>query len=397
MRSTFTLFIFLLTGIASFAQINYEPGYIIKNNGNRVEVLIRNSGGIQRDGKLLYKTSEEASVNEATPADIKAFGIGDDLKFISRNVGIFDSANNGKELDEEKEPSFVDKEVFLQVFIEGEASLYFYGGKQNQFFYSTPTTDLESLIYKKYRDDKGKIFENREFRRQLFEDLKCNDQLAGKLQRTDYRIKDLIDVFTGYNECRNAEYRNYFKRDNEFKFNLSIRPGVNFSNFQLVFGSKVGPSREFSEVSDTGIRLGIETEFVLPFNRNKWAFFAEPTFQQFSYEENRYNQDVLVDFSSIEVPLGIRYYMYLNDDSKIFINAAFVPVFNIDSEVYLQYYDDIGLSDKTYFAGGVGFKYKDKYSAEFRVGTMRDIIEDRETRWYSEFQTVSFIIGYTIF
>ena len=36
----------------------------------------------------------------------------------------------------------------------------------------------------------------------------------------------------------------------------------------------------------TSFRFGLEAEFVMGFNNNKWAFLLEPTYQQFESEGN---------------------------------------------------------------------------------------------------------------
>ncbi len=398
MRSIITIMMVLFSGSFLFAQVKFEKGYIFKNNGERLDVYIRNSSGMQREGEILYKLSENGETQNASPLDIKEFGIGENIKYLSKRVKVDNSARrNGKNLDKNEDLSLVERDVFLQVLVEGAASLYFYGGNNQQFYFSSATDNIEPLIFKEYLKEGGKIAENRSYRKQLFNSLKCRENSSLELQRIGYNFSDLIRFFEDFNECAGAEFQNYFQRDNKINVNLSIRPGINFTSLQLFFGGQVSGSREFSKVSNNQLRLGVEAEFVLPFNRNKWAYFIEPSFQKFSYAEERYDQEVIVDLSSIEIPIGARHYLFLNDDAKIFINAAFVPVLNINSEVYLQYYDDIGLSNKLYFIGGAGFKYRDKYSVEFRVGSKRDIIEDTETRWFSKYHSFSFIIGYSFF
>ncbi|QYA24258.1 hypothetical protein G3I01_01605 [Gramella sp. MT6] len=398
MKKLLTLGLFLFSGIMAIGQINYEKGYFIKESGDKVEAFIRNSNSIQKEGKFNFKLTEKGIVNSISASEVQELGIGDDTKFLSRIIQIDQSSSIQRSLDENKDPDYKESREFIQVLIEGTANLYFYKFKNNQYYYSTQEDrDIKPLVNKKYLVDDSKIEENNLYRRQLFDHLKCNFEKSPVFQEIDYKRDDLIDFFRRYNECKDEDYKDYSKRDNKFEVNLNLRPGINQSTFQLVFGDRRGSKREFSKVSEIGFRLGVEGEFVLPFNRNKWAFTVEPAYQYFSYEEVRYDQEVRVDFSSVEVPIGLRHYLFLNEDSKIFINAAFVPIFNIKSDVYLQHYDDIGLADKPYFSGGIGFKYKNKYSAEFRVGSKRDIIVNRETRWHSDFQTISFIVGYSIF
>ena len=39
--------------------------------------------------------------------------------------------------------------------------------------------------------------------------------------------------------------------------------------------------------SNTNVSLGIEAEFILPFNKNKWAIIFEPTYQYYKTEKTK--------------------------------------------------------------------------------------------------------------
>lgn len=398
MKQFFALGIFLLLGIMSYGQINYEKGYIITNSGNKIEAYIRNSMNIQKEGEFTYRLTEKGETQKIGVAEVQEFGIGDNIKFLSRTVKIDQSSSNQKDLDEGADPEYIEDRVFLQVLVDGEASLYFYKSNNHRFFYNiSGDNDIQPLVYKKYLIDGSKIQENNAYRRQLYDDLKCNFKEPLALQDIDYKRKDLIDFFIAYNDCQGSAYEDLSTSDSEFKVNLNIRPGANFNDFELTLGRETGRVRQFGESTAVGFRIGIETELLLPFNRNKWGIFVEPSFQQFSFEYNNYQLSAKADLSSIEIPAGVRYYMFLNDESKIFLNAAIVSVFDLQSEIDIEFSPNAELSNEAFLTGGVGFKFMDKYSAEFRVNAQRNVFKAPNETWFSEFRTMSLILGYTIF
>ncbi|MGK0389752.1 MAG: hypothetical protein ACI94Y_002497 [Maribacter sp.] len=73
-----------------------------------------------------------------------------------------------------------------------------------------------------------------------------------------------------------------------------------------------------------------------------------------------------INYQSLEIPLGIRYYIPLNDKSKLFVNASYVIDAVFGSSVYVErVIDDTVLSDfkiytKNNFAFGLGYKYNEE-------------------------------------
>ena len=60
-------------------------------------------------------------------------------------------------------------------------------------------------------------------------------------------------------------------------FNLSIRPGMNYATLSI--GNDLTLSITNIDFGNKlGFRLGLEAEFVLPFNKYKWAIIVEPTY-----------------------------------------------------------------------------------------------------------------------
>jgi hypothetical protein len=156
--------------------------------------------------------------------------------------------------------------------------------------------------------------------------------------------------------------------------------------------------------SHVSARYGVEFEFFLPVNNNKWSMFLEPTYQEFEAIKDGELTFAKAKYNTIEVPLGLRYYMFLNDKSKIFINISTAFVINGDSKIELFRTSSGNListreinGTEEYYSLGLGYNLNNKLSLEFRYNSKRDLLGD--TKFYiSNFdESYSVILGYSIF
>lgn len=152
-------------------------------------------------------------------------------------------------------------------------------------------------------------------------------------------------------------------------------------------------------------RLGVETEFILPFNNGKWGVFLEPNFIYFKGQTNIRKGQVVVkegvataDFKMIQVPLGIRHYFFLTDGVKLFVNPSINFEGQINSEISFSsgFGSPLELSGGASFGVGLGFNIKDKFTAEAKYFVGREILEESYS-WYSNFSQFSLIAGYSLY
>ena len=145
-------------------------------------------------------------------------------------------------------------------------------------------------------------------------------------------------------------------------------------------------------------RLGLEAEWVFAYNKSKWAIVFEPTFQ--SYNSEVEVQDGRIKYTSIEFPIGVRYYYHLSDQTRLYLNGFYIPglAMNLDSKVMYTSYTDVPKSfnvksqGNIAFGGGVDYK---KFSMEARAYTNRTLSDEPFLDpVYSRF---SIILGYKIF
>ena len=147
---------------------------------------------------------------------------------------------------------------------------------------------------------------------------------------------------------------------------------------------------------------------IIGFNNNKWAFIIEPNYVNYSSKYNDTteritdaNNSAIINYRAIDLPIGLRHYVFLNKNSKLFINGVIVPNLTLKSEIRSinenvnNPLDFDGESDFNY-ALGLGYKYKDKFNIELRYSTARDLI-NQFAGIDSSLGSIAVILGYTLF
>ncbi|WP_179020314.1 tRNA modification GTPase [Winogradskyella forsetii] len=364
--------------------------------------MIKNTDVKYNPDVFTYKLTENSESKTETIKTVREFGIYDKFKYSRHTVLIDFSKSNIDDLTKSKSPDFKEKEVFLQVLIEGKANLYSYVNSDvSRYFYSTEDKNLEQLVFKEYLNGSRQILENNQFKQQLLMNLKCSSITMGTIKNLDYTKSDLISFFEKYNQCQTGEFTNFENKERKDLFNLNLRLGLNQASLSIEDSNS-----SYTDVGDLGeqttFRFSAEAEFIMPFHKNKWAIIIEPTYHYFNAEKDitAYftTQRVEVDYKSVELPIGIRHYFFLNDNAKIFANASFViDLFGKSSKVDFENNNDLEIKSNGNFALGIGYKHSDKYSLEFRYHTSRNILSQFTSNWNSSYKSISLILGYTLF
>ncbi|MGO2101595.1 MAG: outer membrane beta-barrel protein [Psychroflexus halocasei] len=405
-KQLLSLLLFII-GFNSYAQITFEEGYYIDNSGQKITCLIKNVDWKNTPTQIEYKLQENDEAQLKSIETLDEFGINGISKYIKAKVEIDRSSKNINRLSQNRNPIFSEENLFLKVLVEGQANLYEYNdGNLLRYFYSLKDSEIKQLIYKKYKTVDGDVSENNRYRQQLWSDLSCDGFDQQKLEYINYSKRDLVKQFTKFNDCVESDYINFNAKDKRDFFHLTIKPRLNISS--LTFGNSLSDIDPIEFDDETGFGIGIDLEFVLPFNKNKWAITLEPAYQSFKSESSSPTDNIvggervaIVDYSSIEIPIGLRHYFYINKKSAIYLNAAYVMDFSMSSSVEFTRKDGSNLNTIEVKKGnniafGAGYQYNKKFSLEFRYQTNRDILDSYEY-WSSDYSSMSFILGYQIF
>lgn len=368
-----SLLIFLLTFFTlGFSQVKYEKGYLINNKNEKSDVLIKNEDWNLNPSKFSYKISEDGKQMTGNITEFREFGVYNFSKYIRFTGNIDQSTDKLNIMNLQKEPEWLEQTVYLKQLVEGKRNLYLYNGeKVFRFFFSEENGPVNQLIYKRYYGDVDKTlaYTNNEFQMQIDRSFESSE-LRGKIEKVQYKTKSLTDLFKRYNSLQNSTT---YVEEEKATFNLYLKPGVSFASAKLNIEEGSPANVDFK--SNTGARFGIQLEYILSSNKNKWSIFVEPTYQTYKQTgENFPGNPAEISYSSIEIPVGIRHYFFIDKNSKIFIEGLFNVTDITIGDNYIRYgipgtsaVKEFTLKSDLSFGGGIGFSYKNKYqiSAKF--------------------------------
>lgn len=415
MKRIILCFVIVLSSIFK-AQIRFEKGYIITKNGDKKEVLIKNIDWMSSPEEFTYKTDESSSEQNGNPNNIEEFGVYGYNSYINYTGPIDISSEELSSLSFKKEPELKQVQVFLKRLANGNKKLYSYRSKNVlNYFYSDSDNpnNIKLLIYKKYHPQNNNLLvaTNEEYKQQLNVLFSDEQNVKSDISKAKYSDNDLIKVFGGSMQSNYAgKSEQNDKNFRKTKFNLNVRPGFNFySEAKIV--NFMGEQRL---PSTSNFRIGVEAEVFLPFNKNKWSVILEPNYSVYTSKTTKtpssninYNHYVNIDkYSFIDIPLGVRYYMFLNEKSKLFVNGQ-INLIKIKSTSTTS----IDIKDGEYtvltaeladsrpfnsFALGAGYNYNNKFSFELRYNTPGELLKSEDRRG-ATLQYVSVILGYNLF
>lgn len=390
--------LFLFLGMMIYAQSAFQNGYFIKNDGSKLDVLIKNNDWLNNPTSFRYKTEENSKIETLKIDEVKEFAVGDAHKYVRLIVDIDRSKKRESDLSTKRKPEFSNETLFLKVLVEGtSATLYGYReGSLNRFFFKSPDQQIEQLVFKKYKTEQGKIRTNDLYKKQLIEKLFCPS--VGKVP--SYNTNSLVKYFLKYNRCKNENQQvrdftfNKTKSVVHFKIKAgnTFRYGISYNN--LIFGDS-----DFVEESAFSPRAAVELEYKFPFDNNRLAIFGEVAYYSYSGSTTFIVGSETVDpfvtnstdieISGIEIPLGIRYYIPFRNANKVFLNGGIA--FDNPSP---SNGEELDTNSSVFF--GLGYEIKSKFNIELRYNSSKDL-EYMDTKLTSEFGYFNVQIGYTIF
>jgi len=323
-------------------------------------------------------------------------------KYISAKVKIDRSSRNLDQLSTIFIPDFKEEILFLKVLLEGESNLYYYEDRNLvRFFYSTKNSEIEQLIYKPYKSQVNILRYNNTFRMQLAQKLKCSNSTSPNYNSLSYNTEQLIKVFKNHNICIGANFKDLSTKSKKGNINLTLKLKAINSSYNTTI------SRQPTDFDNkTSIGFGVEIEYIFRFNKNKWAFLVDPSFQSYKSDltvdvpGSIRTRSLKVDYKSIEIPVGVRHYMFLDDNSKLFVNAfvvfdiPFNSTFQSNRGAFESNINEIQTSSN--LGIGLGYNFKNKFNIEIRRNGSRSILgflgSDEDS-----YKSIAITFGYTIF
>ena len=267
-------FIFLLWSVCAFGQQIFESGYIVDQHGKREIVKIKNENWKSNPRSILIKRSDNKKETYEI-ASLTEFGIGKKCKYRKATVDI-DQFKKTDVFSTSVNPTFQSETHLLKVLVEGSISLYSYNdGNKNTFILENDGI-FHTLIYKQYKSEGGLILENNAFISQMERMAYCKGMSVLDLANLKYNEVELVDHVQKYLRCK-QEPLSFIRepaKKNEIK--LYAKVGLRRAN---MFYSNNGGFIEYNTGYMTNPRAGLDIEYVIPSNSNKWSLILEPSYQ----------------------------------------------------------------------------------------------------------------------
>ncbi|MFP9113240.1 hypothetical protein ACLI1A_04820 [Flavobacterium sp. RHBU_3] len=406
----------LMPCFSIFAQIKFEQGYIVNNEGVKTECLVKNRDWHQTPESFEYKVSENAAVEKATTENTLEISVGNQT-FRKYTVNIDRSSDAVAYLTTSSDPVYQREKVFLKVMVAAPVSLYkYYDGEMLRYFYSTPDMEgPQQLICKMYRGkvdrEDNKILYNKTYKSTLQKLMRDKIVDATVFKDLDYKDKDLVKLFNSYNGIT-ADKSSVAENEEKSrgKIHLKVTAGALLASLKADFATYA--DEEFDSGSKAIAVMGAEVEWILPINKNKWAFFIAPSYMSYTNSSSKtYGEGISqtynkwdVDYKAINVPLGARYYMFLNDKTKLFVEGTYVYSTGLgDSKLTFTEGNvngpslvvDAEIKKQSSYMAGLGVSYS-KFALSVRYFGKRSITNGYGN-WSSNFTGIGAFASYTIF
>ncbi|MCP9766404.1 hypothetical protein EGI22_00700 [Lacihabitans sp. LS3-19] len=389
MKSILILIFNTIIAFNAIGQIVFEKGYLITEEGEKVDCFIKNNDWNNNPRSFVYRTTEKGKEQEGSLEFIKEFSVNGHFKFIKKEVDFEVSSDNIRNLSSDKNPVFEKRTIFLKVLVEGSVNLYRYKKKEAiRFFYSLGDSEIKPLIFKKYLKN-GKEASNITYKQQIlneFDPEKIDKEAVLKLTYLEPRLEGFFLIYNNKFSSKGTLLRSNVKRDKVF---LKLTPGISYSNFSFVSGKKT-----YNYESNIEYRVGVEFDYILPINMNKWSVYIEPNF---FYSPVRKDTDPDVNyrdigFKFITVPVGIKGKSYLKKGGIIFYNVNYDMG---EGTSFGSKFGNVKLSAGNNFGIGAGFEKK-KISLECRYIGNTNVFRYYQN-YYSNYTRLQFILGYQLF
>jgi len=388
MKNIYSLILVFLS-INFYAQSDFIKGYFVDNLGIKTECLINNTDWDLFPSGIRYKLGENSKLQESDINTIKEFGGEGEFTFKRFQVAI-DEFKTGS-VSTDKSLNYSTKILFLKQIVSGKANLYSYNDSGSmKFFFSTNGLETPVQLEFKLYSVNNDIFQNNSYKQQLLNKLKADNLNQNDFDKLEYKSASIIKLFEKYNGQEAQKDKKLFKK--LFDFNLYLKAGYQKNSFNVDSNNDFIGKFKFDDVSQ--VKFGVELEFVFPSSgKNNYAGFIEVSNLSFNGELMKSYGKVVMEYSSLEIPVGFKYYIGISDSSKFSLSAALNYSVVIKSEFKMDNFQDVfnNYNNAVSFNFGLGYKFKNKIYVTLNTLTNRNLLNNG---WNSDFKNTYVMLGY---
>jgi len=301
-------FLFVIAGLlavtTSFAQKNFQPGYIVTASNDTIRGYIDYRNWEKNPEKIEFSRTSNDKTTAYSPVELKSFMVSGET-YKSAIVTLDESPFRTENLKEEVKFNYVTDTVFLLNLINGEKNLYSFmdiNGKEH--FFITNNSVLELLFSKRYlkKDDQGHltVAQNKKYVGQLNIYLQNCITIQSQLGELKYEKNDLVRLFQYYYECTNTKMVSENKAISKHEFGALA--GVSFTKLTYFNGMEYFSQSDYPV--STNFSGGVFYNIVFPRNFGRLSICNQLLYYSYKTES--------VYGDAVTTQIGLNYIMMNN-------------------------------------------------------------------------------------
>jgi len=320
-------------------QKSYEPGYIIKLDGDTIGGYIDYKNWNRNPVRVKFKESTSRSQESYGLLDIKGFKVNNEL-YLSEIVDIEVSPRSINDLNENKDFDLKKDTAFVRAIVVGEKSLYAYKDRNGRdHFYIGKPDSLELLKYKRYiiRGNQGEgdsFRENAAYHGQLSYYFRDCFSIQQKLQETDYKSRELGRLFKVYYEC-SENILSYKSNTEGIKMAFGLVAGITNTSLGFEAQRNSGLLLESEYNTSTDFAAGLYLDFFFPRKFSRWSVCTELLFNGYHIEGQHVITETSFNLAYLKVIVMPRYHYSITEKVSLFANIGLANGFAVRHDIDL--------------------------------------------------------------
>ncbi len=291
-------FILSLFYSSIYSQNTYQPGYIIKEQGDTVKGYILTAGIEALEQNCSFKTSTDSDVILYSPSQLKGYEI--------TGIGRFET------LDLIPENSEAQGKVFASVLVKGYTSLFSY---KDNLYYQTATLKTYKLeIVKKIITKNGQAFEQIQpaYKGILGSLMNDCDKVKGRVNKVALKAKPLSELVNTYNSCF-SESKSEIVKNKTLGFDVYASLLFTANNYSYTYQNTSAFYINFDQFLEKRSLILPTLSFKVISKRSNFGFeinLIHSTNNEFKSDfvgNNGFRYTTSFNFSTIQIPLSLSY------------------------------------------------------------------------------------------
>jgi hypothetical protein len=283
-----TICFFLLISFSAFNQTNFQNGYIVKTNNEKIEGSLDYQNWRTSPHKIRFLEKGKKESRTYSANEISAFSVSD-LRYVSRIIHVDSSSSELKNLSSNSSAENRIDTVFLRVLVQGQSNLFLYKDDgQPHFFMEEDTMKITELLSKNYSVDINRFSNRMQYKGFLKYYWRNYPSLYDQIEALSYTEESLMGVFENYEKMHNQNA--YIEKpSNGVSYSPMFVAGMSQTQFYYISGNNTGYPIEINFEPTISPVFGVSLE-IAPYQQiatkkiSHWSIYNEILYKRYAVE-----------------------------------------------------------------------------------------------------------------